>query len=283
MKRGLVFFLVAVHLIVMAAAWVAPYHYADQFRDFAYSPPMVDGHVRFFFHGKLFGVEEPGHVFLFGTDQYGRDVFSRVLYGAQLSLMTGLLATALSIGIGWILGTAAGFFGGWVDQVVMRGAELFISLPWLYLLLAIRAFLPLKITPFEAFLLLILIIGGVGWVRPARLVRGVVLSARERPYVLAARSFGAGPLYLIRRHIFPHTSGILLTQATLLIPQYILAEVTLSFLGLGVVEPAASWGNMLAEARQYHALINHPWLLAPGFAAVPVLIGYLFLADRINH
>jgi peptide/nickel transport system permease protein len=282
MKTVLVLFLVVVHLLVLGAAWVAPYHYADQFRDFAYSPPLIDGKIHLFFHGRLFGVEEPGHVFLFGTDQYGRDVFSRVLYGAQLSLMTGLLATAISIGIGWILGTVAGFFGGWVDQLVMRGSEFFMALPWLYLLLAIRAFLPLKITPFEAFLLLILIIGGVGWVRPARLVRGVVLSARERPYVLAARGFGAGPLYLIRRHIFPQTSGVLLTQATLLIPQYILAEVTLSFLGLGVVEPAASWGNMLAEARQYHALVSHPWLLAPGFAAIPVLVAYLFLADRIN-
>jgi peptide/nickel transport system permease protein len=281
-RKVLILFLIAVHAIVLAAAWVAPYHYADQFRDFAYSPPMVDGPVRFFVHGRLFGVEEPGHVFLFGTDQYGRDVFSRVLYGAQLSLMTGLLATALSLGIGWTLGTAAGFFGGWVDQVVMRGAEFFMALPWLYLLLAIRAFLPLKITPFEAFLLLISIIGGVGWVRPARLIRGVVLSARERPYVLAARGFGAGPFYLIRRHIFPQTSGILLTQATILIPQYILAEVTLSFLGLGVVEPAASWGNMLADARQYHALVLHPWLLAPGLAAIPVLIAYLFLADTMQ-
>lgn len=279
MRRSLLVFLALVHLVVLAAGWVAPYHYADQFRDNAYSPPSVDGRIKLFTHGRLFGVEEPGHVFLLGTDQYGRDIFSRVLYGAQLSLMTGLLATALSLGIGWTLGTAAGFFGGWVDQVVMRGSEFFISLPYLYLLLAIRAFLPLKITPFQAFLLLILIIGGVGWVRPARLIRGLVLSARERPYVLAARGFGAGPLYLIRRHIFPQTVGILLTQATVLIPQYILAEVTLSFLGLGVVEPAASWGNMLAEARQYHALVNHPWLLSPGLAAIPILIAFLFLAD----
>ena len=119
------------------------------------------------------------------------------------------------------------------------------------------------------------------WVRPARLVRGIVLSAREREFVVAARGFGAGPVYLIRRHILPLTSGVILTQATVLIPQYILAEVTLSFLGLGVGEPAPSWGNMLAEARQYHAIVSHPWLLAPGLAAIPVLVSYLLLADTL--
>jgi len=161
----------------------------------------------------------------------------------------------------------------------MRGSELFLALPWLYLLLAVRAFLPLYIGPVQAFLLLVGIIGGVGWVRPARLVRGVALSARERPFVLAARGFGAGPAYLLRRHIVPFTLPVALTQASVLIPQYILAEVTLSFLGLGVGEPVPTWGNMLAEARRFDALTLHPWLLAPGLAAVPVLLGYLVLSD----
>jgi peptide/nickel transport system permease protein len=195
--------------------------------------------------------------------------------------LTGVLAAGLSLAIGWVLGTAAGFFGGWVDQILMRISEFFLALPWLYLLLAVRAFLPLRIGGTESFLLLIGIIGGVGWVRPARLIRGVVLSARERGFVLAARGFGAGPGYLIRRHILLLTKGIAITQATVLIPQYILAEVSLSFLGLGVGEPAPSWGNMLAEARQYHALVLHPWLLAPGLAAIPVLFGYLLLADAL--
>lgn len=266
MRKALIAVLVLMHLAVLAAGWIAPYHYADQFREYAYQPPLTR-------------VGE--HFFLFGTDGYGRDVFSRVLYGGQVSLMTGLLAAAISLGLGWALGTTAGFFGGRVDQVIMRGSEFFMALPWLYLLLAIRAFLPLKMTSFEAFLLLICIIGGVGWVRPARLVRGVVLSARERGFVLAARGFGAGAAYLIRRHILPLTSGVILTQATVLIPHYILAEVTLSFLGLGVGEPAPSWGNMLSEARQYHALVSHPWLLAPGLAAIPVLVLYLFVADKM--
>jgi peptide/nickel transport system permease protein len=298
----------AIHVAVLAAGVLAPYGYAQQHREYPYMPPMklhfMGGRllvfgmaaepggsyredasrqypIRFFINGRLFGVDEPGVLFLLGTDGYGRDVFSRVFYGAQVSLLTGLLAAVLSLGIGWMLGTVAGFFGGWIDQVLMRASEFFMALPWLYLLLAVRAFLPLHIGPVQAFCLLIGIIGGIGWVRPARLVRGVVLSARERGFVLAARGFGASPVYLIRRHVMPLTWGILLTQATVLIPQYILAEVTLSFLGLGVGEPIPSWGNMLSEARQYHALVSHAWLLAPGFAAMPIFFGYLILADTL--
>jgi peptide/nickel transport system permease protein len=302
-------FLGWMHAAVVWADRLAPYEYDQQYRDFSYAPPTRihwDGGrlvvygleadaggeyredasrrypLRFLFRGRLFGVEAPGRLFLLGTDGYGRDILSRVLYGGRISLLTGLLAAALAVGIGWMLGTAAGFFGGWLDEVVMRGSELFLALPWLYLLLAVRAFLPLHIGPVQAFLLLVAIIGGVGWVRPARLVRGVALSARERPFVLSARGFGAGPLHLLRRHIVPFTLPVALTQASVLIPQYILAEVTLSFLGLGVGEPVPSWGNMLAEARHFDALTAHPWLLAPGLAAIPALLAYLILSDTVT-
>jgi peptide/nickel transport system permease protein len=235
------------------------------------------------FPRRLFGVERPGVLFLLGSDGYGRDVFSRLLYGGQVSLATGILAATLSLLLGLGIGTAAGFFGGWLDALLMRGGELVMALPWLYLLLAVRALLPLHISTVAAFLLLIAIIGGVGWVRPSRLVRGVVLAARESGFVEAARGFGAGDGYLIRRHILPEALPVVWTQASVLIPQYILAEVALSFLGLGVGEPVPSWGNMLAEARQYHALLNYPWLLAPGLAAVPILLGYLTLADALSE
>jgi peptide/nickel transport system permease protein len=251
--------------------------------------------IRFFVHGPqykladvfasnlhLFGVDPPARLFLMGTDGYGRDLFSRFLHGGQISLAAGLLATLLSLGIGVLLGTASGFFGGWLDAVVMRFGELFIALPWLYLLFALRAFLPLNINPSQAFLLLIAVIGSVGWARPARLIRGVVLSGKERHYVLAARIFGGSPLYLVRRHILPQTYSIILTQAVLLIPQYILAEVTLSFLGLGVGEPEPSWGNMLASVQQYHVLVSYWWMLLPGIALVPVFLGYVLLANTLQ-
>jgi peptide/nickel transport system permease protein len=267
-------FLGILHGLALFAGFLAPYPYAEQHREFPYAPPTP-------IHGRLLGAREPGVFFLLGTDAYGRDVFSRLLYGGRVSLFTGLLAAFLSLGLGLALGTAAGFYGGWLDRLLMRAGELVMALPWLYLLLAVRAFLPLHITTVQAFFLLIAIIGGVGWVRPARLIRGVVLSARERGFVLAARGFGASDAYLIRRHILPLTAGVVLTQATVLIPQYILAEVALSFLGLGVAEPVPSWGNMLAEAQQYHSLVAHPWMLAPGLAIIPILLAYLLLADTL--
>ena len=307
--------LAVLHALVALAGWVAPYDYAEQHRDYPFVPPtrvhfrdaagrfhlrpFVYGvtadsatadyredrgrryPVEFFIGTRLFGVASPGVLFLWGSDGYGRDVLSRVLYGGRISLLTGLVAAFLSLSLGLLWGTLAGFHGGSVDRLLMRGAELFLALPWLYLLLGVRAFLPLHISPTQAFFLLVAIIGTVGWVRPARIVRGVVLSARERGFVLAARGFGASSWYLMRRHILPLTWSVVLTQATILIPQYIVAEVTLSFLGLGVGEPVPSWGNMLAEARQYHSLIAHTWMLAPGLAIVPLLLGYLTLADTL--
>jgi peptide/nickel transport system permease protein len=230
----------------------------------------------------LFGVSAPARVLLMGTDSYGRDVFSRLLYGSQVSLLAGLLATALSLGLGALLGIVAGYYGGWIDAVVMRCGELFLALPWLYLLFALRAFLPLHINSGQAFLLVIAVIGAIGWARPARLIRGVVLSGKESHCVLAARLFGGSDLYVMRRHILPQTHSILLTQAALLIPQYILAEVTLSFLGLGVGEPAPSWGNMLASLQQYSVLVSYWWMWAPGFAVIPVFLGYLLLSNALQ-
>jgi peptide/nickel transport system permease protein len=231
---------------------------------------------------RLFGVEEPARVFLLGTDGFGRDQLSRLLYGARTSLFAGLLATMLALGIGWTLGIVSGYYGGAVDAILMRSADLFLALPWLYLLFAVRAMLPLHVSAGQAFLLLVTVIAVVDWARPARLVRGIVLSARERPYVLAARGFGARDLYLIRRHVAPQTSGLVLTQAALLVPRYILAEVTLSFLGLGVGEPAPSWGNMLAALQQYHVLSSYWWMWLPGLALVPVFLAYFALAEALH-
>jgi peptide/nickel transport system permease protein len=306
-----------IHVAAALAGFLGPYSPTEQNRSLPYAPPtalrFVDeagrfharpfvyaldeaaadegryeedrgrlAPVRFFVNGHLFGVEPPARIFLLGTDGFGRDQFSRLLHGARISLAAGLLAAVVSLGLGWVLGCVAGFYGRWVDAAVMRGAELFLALPWLYLLFAVRAVLPLHVSAAQAFLMVVLVIGLVDWARSARLVRGLVLSARERNYVLAARGFGASDLYLIRRHVAPQTYGVLLTQAALLVPQYILAEVTLSFLGLGVSEPAPSWGNMLGALQHYHVLVSYWWMWAPGLVLVPVFLAYFALSEAVH-
>jgi peptide/nickel transport system permease protein len=311
--------LVVLHALVLGAGFVSPYDPSEQNRLTPFAPPsrvrFVDAAgdlqlrpfvyalvedperpslyredpsrrypVRFFVDGgrRLFGVDEPGRVFLLGTDGLGRDQLSRLLHGGRISLLAGLIAAGLSLGAGFVLGTLAGFYGRATDALIMRDAEVFLALPWLYLLLAVRAFLPLHVPPAQAFLLLVIVIGLVDWARPARLVRGVALSARERDFVLAARSFGAGDLYLMRRHVAPQALGVLLTQAALLVPQYVLAEVTLSFVGLGVAEPVPSWGNMLAALQQYHVLSSYWWMWLPGATLVPVFLAYHVVADALH-
>lgn len=222
-------------------------------------------------------------LYLFGTDGYGRDVFSRILYGGQISLLAGLLGAAITLFLGASIGTIAGYLGGWKDAVLMRVTELFVALPWLYLLFALRAFLPLAVNPLKAFLLVITVIGAVGWARPARLVRGVVLSAKERDFVRAARGFGATDGYLLWHHILPQASSVLLTQAAILVPQFVLAEMTLSFLGLGVPEPVPSWGNLLASLQQYSVLVSYWWMYLPALAIMPFLLGYLGLASALQR
>jgi peptide/nickel transport system permease protein len=231
----------------------------------------------------LFGVDEPAKIFLLGTDEYGRDQWSRLLRGGQVSLLAGVLAAALSISIGLFFGMIAGYYGPFADEAVMRLVEVFMVLPWLYVLLAVKGFLPLNVAPTTSFLLVIGVIGIVGWARPARLIRGVVLTAKERNYVTAARGFGASDLYILRRHILPQTMAVVLTQATLLVTTYSLSEMTLSFLGLGVSEPVPSWGNMLASVQQYHVLTSYWWMLAPAFPAILVFWGYYTVANFLQE
>jgi len=229
----------------------------------------------------LFGAEG-ARLYLLGSDGFGRDQLSRILYGGQISLLSGLLGAGSTLIMGALIGTVAGFYGGWRDALLMRLAELFLALPWLYLLFALRAFLPLAVPPVEAFLLVIVVLATVGWARPARLVRGVVLSARERDFVRAARGFGASDGYLLWHHIAPEARSVILTQASILVPQFILAEMTLSFLGLGIPEPVPSWGNLLASLQQYSVLVSYWWMYLPAFVIVPFFIGYQGLAIALH-
>jgi peptide/nickel transport system permease protein len=226
------------------------------------------------FHTHLFGTEGRGKIFLLGTDVYGRDQFSRLLYGGRISLSAGLLAAALALSLGVLLGALAGYCGRALDELIMRIAEVFLAVPWFYLLLAARAFLPLHLDSQAVLFLLIALLGGVGWARPARLVRGVVLRAKESDYVFAARGFGASNFYLLRVHILPQVYGLAGTQAALLVPRLIVAEVTLSYLGLGISEPQASWGNMLAGVQNYFVIQFCWWLFAPAIALIFVLFVY---------
>lgn len=276
-----------VHLVDDSGRWQRPFVYAEDRSRHSIrflvrgSPYRMLGVIDTDLH--LFGTESPTPVFLFGSDDFGRDVFSRLLYAGQISLFAGLLGAALSLMLGTAIGGAAGYYGGWVDEIIMRVAELFLAVPWVYLLFVVRMTLPLDLAPAQAFLLVLGIIAVVGWARPARLIRGAVLSARAREYVVAARCLGASDAHLLWRHVFPQIVAIVLTQAALLAPQFILAEVTLSFFGLGVEEPTPSWGNMLASLQRYHVVASYWWMFLPGLVMVPVFWLYHALADALHR
>jgi peptide/nickel transport system permease protein len=193
------------------------------------------------------------------------------------------VATGLAIVIGFALGGLAGYAGGLVDRIVLFAADVLMALPWLYLLLSARAMLPLDLGPTRAFQLVVLLLAAVGWARPARLVRGEVRLARQATYVIAARSLGAPAWRIAVRHVLPAAGGVVATQAALLVPQFVLAEVTLSFFGLGVGEPAASWGGLLAAAQRYDVLHGAWWLLPPALALAPLCYIYYALADALQE
>jgi peptide/nickel transport system permease protein len=222
----------------------------------------------------LFGVDGDEPIFLLGADSLGRDYLSRLVYGGQISLSAGLVGAALAIGVAVLLGGVAGYYGGVFDTAVMRAADLFLSLPWIYVLLAARAFLPLDLPPATAFLVIVGLLGALGWAGPARVVRGVVATTASSEFVTAARGAGGSHGHVLFRHVLPSARSVVLTQGAILVPAYMLAEVTLSFLGLGVSEPVPSWGNMLAAFHQDGLLTLRLRLLSP--AACMVAIAWLY-------
>jgi peptide/nickel transport system permease protein len=231
----------------------------------------------------LFGVRGPAPFFLMGADAYGRDVFSRLLYGGQISLTVGLLGIAISFTLGLLLGGISGYFGGWVDSLIMRVTELLLNIPGLYLIIALRMLFPVNLPSQQTYLAIVGILAFIGWASLARIIRGMVLSIRRLEYVAAAEALGMGRLRIIARHILPNTLSFVIVAATVSIPGYILGEVFLSFLGVGVQEPAASWGNMLNQGRGLTALKSFPWLVAaPGAAIFLTVMAYNFLGDGLR-
>ncbi|MFH0778486.1 MAG: ABC transporter permease [Candidatus Eisenbacteria bacterium] len=230
----------------------------------------------------LFGVDAHARIFLLGTDQLGRDLFSRLLYGGRASLTIGVIGVALSFALGILVGSVSGYLGGVVDVLSMRVTEIVMSLPVLYLILAARAAFPLNLSPQVNYLLIVLILGLVGWAPLARIVRGMVMSARESDYVRAAVAVGASPARVLSVHILPNISSFLVVAATLAVPGYILAEVALSFLGFGIQEPAPSWGNMLRAAQSTRVLASFPWVVSPGVAVFLAIMALNLVGDAVR-
>lgn len=230
----------------------------------------------------LIGVDAPGRLFLFGSDQYGRDQLSRILFGGRVSLLVGILAVSITIPIGMVYGGIAGYFGGRVDNIMMRMAEVIIAFPGFYLLLTLSAVLPTNVGCTTRFYLIVLILSFIGWAGFSRLIRGFVLSLKQREYVLAAKAMGLDDLRIILRHLLPNTASLVIVVATLAIPGAILGESGLSFLGLGVREPCASWGNLLSAGTNLVNLSRYPWLLIPGGFIILAVIAYNFLGDGLR-
>jgi peptide/nickel transport system permease protein len=231
----------------------------------------------------LFGTGDPKYpVYLFGTDLYGRDIFSRLLYGSQISLSIGLIGIVIRFSLGLVIGGISGYFGGATDTVIMRVCELIMSVPALYLIMSLRAAFPANLSSSGVYLVITAILSLIGWASSARVIRGMALSLRERPFVLAARTMGQSNWRIVVRHILPGTFSYVIVAATLSVPYYILGEVVLSFLGVGIQEPSASWGTMLNEAQKVDYLTNYPWLLAPGVAIFITVLAFNFLGDGLR-
>ena len=230
----------------------------------------------------LVTTDESGRLYLLGTDINGRDVFSRILFGGRISMTIGFLALFVLFPIGLLYGGIAGYFGGKTDMIMMRFAEAVMSIPSFYLLIILASILPSGMTSVQRFMLIVVILAMIGWAGFARVVRGMVLSIKNQEYVQAAKSIGASRLRIIVKHILPQTTSFVIVAMTLSVPSYILSESGLSFLGLGIQQPDASWGNMLKEAQEYTNIIYRPWLLTPGFLIFIAVLAFNLIGDTIR-
>ncbi|MBI5838312.1 MAG: ABC transporter permease [Candidatus Eisenbacteria bacterium] len=290
-----------VHVRDAAGRWVAPYVWATELSygaagDFRYREvPGRRFPIRWFSTGEpyrwlgliasrrhLATVEPPARLAPLGTDAYGRDQLARLLHGARVSLSVGILGVCISLVLGSLVGGVAGYCGGPVDGGLMRLAEVVLSVPALYLVLALRAVFPVALPSVQVYMLTVLLLACVYWAGLARVIRGMVLGLRERDFVVAARALGAGPLRILVRHILPNTASYLVVAATVSVPGYILGEVALSYLGVGIQEPHASWGNMLRQAQNLSYMRSYPWVLSPGVAIFLAVMSFNFLGDGLR-
>ncbi len=231
----------------------------------------------------LFGTAGNGKFNLLGTDEQARDQFSRLVYGGRVSLSIGLVGIAIAFPLGMLVGGISGYAGGWLDSVLMRFVEVLMTIPEIYLLVALAAVLPPGLTSAERFLLIILITSFIRWAGLARVIRGQVLSIKEQEFVQAARAMGGKPLYIIVRHVLPQTATYIIIAATLSIPSFIVAESVLSLIGLGIQQPDPSWGNMLTLATNASILVLQPWLVwPPALLIILTVLAFNLLGDGLR-
>jgi peptide/nickel transport system permease protein len=248
--------LAAVGVVSMGADVLAPYDYAAQFRDHAGEPPS--------------------HSFPLGTDELGRDRLSRLLEGARISFLCAAAAALIATAIGAGIGIVAGYFGGWADETAGAFTDLFLSLPWLFALLSLRALLPLDISPGLSIAATFLLLAVVGWASGARVVRAAAADLRHSSAVLHARAYGCGGGRLLYFHVLPNLRPVLAAQFWILVPVFLLTEANLGVLGLGITEPLPSLGNMLAELQNYERIPEQPWILAPAALLIVVVASLHF-------
>ena len=255
-----VILLVALYAVALGAKLLAPADYAMQFREAPNEPPSAR--------------------FLLGTDELGRDRLSRVFYACQTSLLLAPAAAALSTLLAAMIGTVAGYMGGWFEKLTMAGVDLFLSLPWLFLIITVRAVLPLNVAPAISVLVTFAILGCLGWAASARVVCAGMRSLRSSGFMLNARALGCPSWRLIAVQLAPNVKPVLWAQFLISIPAFVLAEANLSMLGLGVAEPLPSLGGLMRELENFSGLSAQPWRLAPLFVLIACVSAFQVFANR---
>ena len=218
-------------------------------------------YLKFFKDGKLISVDKPAYIYLLGTDSIGRDLFSRIIYGGIPSLTIGFLGLIIAFPLGIIYGGISGFLGGQIDNIMMRIAEAIMSLQSFYLLVILSAILPASLNNFQRFSMITFILSFISWAGLSRIIRGLVMSIKEKEFIESARSIGQSNFMIVVKHLIPHTFSFLVVAIALSIPSFIIGESALSFLGLGINQPDPSWGNILAEGKELSNILTRPCLI----------------------